>query len=429
MVFFKKNVLSWWQIGILLLLIFVPLYVIGPEIWPDTGGYLNFASYRPLVYPLFLWIFHRLGQYQLVVAMWMQAFLAFLTLLYISYWLYDRLKFPKFLIFFILFLVIALFDRFLVFNNILSDLIAFSFFLLTFILLVDCFSILNIKKIILLSLTTNILILTREQFCYFYLFLGALVIWHIWKQEPIKKILISSAIIIFSIMITLLVNRGYHYFANHRATSIIIPGVAIIEQALYLSNHTDHTDFRDTMQKNYFEKTIKLLEKNHLTKETMNIPGIKPFQPMTLDVTNQMYNLAYLSIIHVAKTHFPLPNFYSDDSNVFIAKLAEKLYTHNLKKNVVFSSWRIASLMGGIWFFAGFLIVLCSIFLRVIADRSWRPNIKQFFIAISIFVILGNAVIVGLFSDNEVRYFYYTYFLYFCLFGLLASELFIKRSA
>lgn len=423
----KKNLLTWWQLGILAPMIFLPLCIAGPEIWPDTEGYLHFALYRPPVYPIFLWLFHGFGKQQLVIAMWVQATLFFLTIVYVSGWLRDRLEMPKILIFLLLFSMIALLDRFLVFNNILSDLISFSLFLLTLTFLVDCFEIINVRKIIWLSIVSSLLILTREQFYYLYPLLFALIFWYIWKKELARKIILSSTIIVLSIVMTFCANRGYHYLVNQGA-SPVVPGVAVLEQALYLSDYTDHTDFSDATQKNYFIKTIRLLEKRRLTKKTMDVPGIKPFQPMTLDVANQMYNLAYLAITHAAKSNFPLPDFYSYNSAVFIEKLVWKLYTHNLKENILFSTWRIISLMGGIWFFVGFMIAMLCMLLRVILDRAWRPSAKQFFVMISFYLMFSNAVIVGLFSDNESRYFYYTYFLYFCLFGLLASELFIKWS-
>lgn len=423
----RNNVLTWWQAGILILMIFIPLYTVGPEIWPDTGGYLHFALYRPPVYPVFLWLFRGFAEQQLVVAMWTQASLFCLTVLYVSYWLRDRLEFPAILIFFLLFSMIALFDRFLVLNNILSDLIAFSLFLLTFTVLVDCFKKFDIKKIVLLSILSNLLILTREQFYYFYPLLMVLIFWYAWKKESIKNIVLSLTVVVFSIIVAICVNRAYHHFVNHSGSSIV-PGVAILEQALYLSDYTDHTDFSDIVQKNYFIKTIHLLEDQHLTKKTIDIPNIKPFQPMTLDVTNQMYNLAYLAITRAAKTNFPLPDFYSDGAAIFTGKLVWKLYTHNLRENLLFSIWRIISLMGGVWFFSAFIIVMICMLLRIILDRAWQPTTQQLFVIMAFCVIVGNATVVGLFSDAESRYFYCTYFLYFCLFGLIANELFIKRS-
>ncbi len=423
MIFFQKNKLPFWQLGILFCLIFIPLYGASPDIWEDTGAYLYFDAVRPPIYPLFLWLFHRFGQHQLLVAMWVQSLINFLALVYAAYWLHTRLELPKFLIFILLAFSVVLLQHFSVYRSILTEALSFPLFIVAVMFFVDSFKDFNIKKVILLSLTVNVLVLTRGQFYYFYILFFMLIAWHIWKRSPLRKLLVGSLTIIFFITVAMLGNRAYHYVLHKHFSVSSASGAVFIQQAMYLSNLGDAAYFRNPDERLFFEKTMKTLEDKHLTRDN---PPLILRPPIGLGVASEYYERAYFPIMCTVRSNLPSRNLYSYDSSAFLVKISKTLYVHNLKKAGIFYVWRVASFVGGPMFFLGFLIVLISICFRALTDRSWNPTIKQIFVSVSFFIILANAAVIGCCAGTDLRYFYYAYFLYLCLWGLLAKE-FIQK--
>ena len=424
MFFSKKKLSAWWYVGIIGLLIFVPLYRTSPDIWEDTIGYLNFDSLRPPFYPIFLWLFKGLGRYQLEAAMWVQSILNFLVLLYAGRWLHKRLELPKILITVILVMpIIIFFSHFGMLRNIASEAIAFPFFILTFTLFVDSFKVFDVKKIFFLTIVSNILILTREQFYFFYPLFGLLIAWHLWKHMPLRKIFHGLAIILLSILITAFLNRIYHYSVHHYFKDSSGVGELFITQALYLSNLDMIKNFDKPLEKNVFEKTIRQLEEERLTRQSAPLALHPPF---TLEIARMHYDLVHDRILAIAKANLPALTSDYEAGTLFI-DMSKTLYIHNMKENFRFYVWRVAYFVGGIWIFFSLLIVFFTIIFNALIDGKWNPTISQVFMAISFYTILANAVFVPLFAHFEIRYCYYSYFLYFILCGLLAKEFLSKR--
>jgi hypothetical protein len=419
----QKKILTWWYIGVLTLLIFVPLFWTSPDIWEDTRGYLNFDSMRPPLYPIFLYLFHGLGKHQLVAAMWVQSILNFLVLLYTSHWLYKRLELPRYFIVLIMLISITIFFlHFGMLINILSEAIAFPLFVLTFILFVESFKDFDIKKIFFLTLASNLLILTREQFYCFYPLFVVLIVWHLWKYAPIRKVLVGSAIILLSILATAFLNRAYNHSVHHAFRNSAGVGELFITQGLYLSNADMNKYFDNLFEKTVFEKIMQQLEEKQLTRQTAPL-ALRP--PLTLEIARTHYDLAHDHILEITKSSLPSVTTDYEARTIFI-KMSKTLYSHAIKENIIFYLLRVAYFVGGIWIFFGIFIFLLAISLRSLIDREWSPAINQVFIAVSFFMILANATFVPIFAHFEIRYCYYSYFLYFILFGILGKELFAK---
>jgi hypothetical protein len=130
----KSKMIEWCYVIVIGLMIFVPLIHGSPEIWPDTEKYLKFDSSRPLLYPLFLWLFHLFGEHQFTIVMWVQSGINFLVLLYVNQWLQKRLQIPAFLTFLISFVtVILFFNHFIMLNSYRGDCISAIYFVSHFI--------------------------------------------------------------------------------------------------------------------------------------------------------------------------------------------------------------------------------------------------------------------------------------------------------
>lgn len=417
----QDRVTPLWVVAVLATLIFLPLFGATPNIWPDTAGYLNFASIRPPVYPLFLWAFHAFGQYQLQAVMWAQAVINFFVFLYTFRWLYTRLNLSRPLILIVLLVPILIFIlHFEMLKNMGTEAVAFPLFILTFTLFVDCFTTCNLKKILFLMITINLLIMTREQFYYFYPLLLLLIGWYVWKRVSVKKFIMLFTIIVLSIFFTSFANHAYHYLIDHKFKGSSGVGELLITQGLYLADRDVAKYINKPLEKNIFEKIIRQLEAKQLTRQSAPVL-LHP--PLNLETARMHYDLAHDEILLIAKMNIPT-GFSEYDANDIFLNINKTLYLHAIKDHLRLYIWRAAYFVGGIWIFSTCLIILLAIMFRSVLDRKWEPTEIQIFITVAIYVILANAAFVPLFAHFEMRFCYYSYFLYLILGSLVIKEFF-----
>lgn len=426
----QNKSLTWWQIGILGLIIFSPLFGISSNSYlgPDSGGYINFGLSRPPLYPFFIWIFHIFGDQQYIIARWAQTILTFAALLYAGQWLYKNLAIPKILIFFIMLFIISLISLHSnTLTKIFSEGITFPIFIVTFLLLVESFRVLDNKKLIMILTGISLLILTRNQFYFFYPVISFVVIWHWWRKEPATKILSSLAIIILSFLVTLSLAQGYYYWINKHVhapdtgTQWQYSGWRFLEQAMYLSDYSAAKYFQNPIEKNLFERILKQLEEAKLTRSSaaasLHINYLLTAEYHYISVLGEIQDTIRKAIDNNQPSEMT-----GDQINSLILHMSKTLYSHAITENLAFYVLRFTFYAGGFWICLASLIALFAMSYRIFTHRSWNPTMSQAFIMASFLVILGNAALVSLVEVQAPRYFYYSYFLYFCLFALLAKE-------
>ena len=425
-----KKSLTWWQISILGLLIFFPLFNILPnsDLGSDASNYIYFDPCRPPLYPLFIAIFHLFGEQYLIMARWAQTILNFVALLYAAQWMQRELKMPNFLNFLILFSMIALISlhtHTLVW--IFSEGIAFPIFIVTFLLLVESCKTLDTKSFTWVVIGTSLLVLTRHQFYYLYPILILCVIWHLWRREFKKKILINGATIILSILITFTLGQIYYYWIgkdrtpSSHAAAWQYSGWRVLVQPIYLANANAEKYFSNLVEKTLFIHLQQHLEKDQYTRNTA-----APLRDNNNLLAAEYHYMSVLgklqdSIRTAIKQNIP-QGISADQVDNLLFHISKTLFLQQLKENMAFYILRITHYSGGFWIFLSSLITLLAIIYRVLTDRQWNPSMQQVFIMVSIFFILANAAFVAIVEIETPRYFYYSIFLYFCLFGLLAKE-------
>jgi len=424
----KKELLSLFQIAVLGLMIFAPLCGAQPYVGSDGRGYIHFWSWRPPVYPIFIWLFHGFGEYQFVVTMWVQSFLVFVALLYARFWLHTYLNLSQFVTFLILsFTIIVDFLSSHILQWMYAESIAFFLFIFTFLLFVDNLKTFNSKKLIFMVIAGNLLILTRGQFICFYLLFLLIPILQFWNKKPKKQAIFTFLTIMISIVFFMLVDKSYHYFLHGQFRGISYVGRDLIVQPLYLADSTSARYFTDPDEKSTFIKLINKLEKRHLTRNTAPSPVMAKYSRISYDYFTNNYNLIdELFSQDIYPPEIADSDYQSDD---LMFNIAKTLILNEPKANLTLYVWKITSYFATPWIFFAFLITLIAIVFRVLIDRDWQPSMKQLFIIASFLFILVNAIIVAIFQTYSPRYFYYTYFLFFCLSGLLANEFLQYRSA
>ena len=365
-----------------------------------------------------------MGAYQLIVVKWIQAVINFIVLIYAGNWMRKRLELQNILIFLILLFTVVFFFMHVQFSmlSILSEAIAFPLFILTFIFLVDSFIDLDMKKIILAVITCNLLILARDQFYYMYVMLFMLTVYAFLHKVPLKKSMVISAIVLFSVVFNILTTGIYHYAMNGRFGESSAVGEILLPPALYLATPDDAKYFEHPFHKMFFLSVEKSLYKNHLNYASVP-KELRP--PLQLIMSSAWYNIMFNPIKKTALRKLP-PHTSSYVASRTLTEISAILYTHELMKNFKFYFWRTTSAIGGVWVFLGFLIVLFSALFRIISDRKYDLTINQAVTFLAISIALMNAGFVTLFSSFDARYYYYVYFLYAIL-ACLVGKTFLQK--
>lgn len=416
----KKNITIVFQTLFLALVIIAYLIKSGPDLGPDAWSYLSFHPMRPPIYPLFVAAFKGFSKYQYIMIMWSQFIITFIALLYAGQWLQRKLNLSNLLTFICLLLtcIIVIF-HYKIIQSISTEAIAFTLFIFDFLLLVECFYNYDIKKIILLSIFTSLLILTRAQFYYFYLLLTSLIIWYMWKKISINKIVLTGLILIISIISTMIINRGYHYYMNDHFAEIPIIGTQLIVQPLFLANKDVLNYFENEKERIIVSKMLTQLENNHLTKSSAPI-FLQP--PLNIQLSNAFYSTLYNSIMYQSDVNiFTGMNLYQKDK--LKLHISKKLFIYELKENLSFYLLRISIFFGDISFFISYVIVFFVIGYRLIKNRENNFDLRMIFIFISLLTILINTAFVAIFEPLLPCYSLYSYFLIYCLMALAIQNL------
>ncbi|OGT45944.1 MAG: hypothetical protein A3E83_02575 [Gammaproteobacteria bacterium RIFCSPHIGHO2_12_FULL_41_20] len=414
-----NKLMFWSPIVAVCLLLIAYVFESAPKLDFDSTSYIFSYATRPPIYPTFVWLFRGFGKHQLEIVMWVQCVFSLLSLLYISRWLHKHLLISGLSILFILLLTVSLiFIYYQTLQTICSEAIAFPVFIVTFSLLVECFYTFNIKKLILLVIFTNILILTRAQFYYFYFLFMLLVAWYGWKKIPIKKIFLTLLIMILSITATAIINRSYHLLKHGHFADVPFIGTQLIVQALFLSNTDAAQFFENSTEKNLFLSLIKQLEELKLTKNSSML-AMKPAQGF--HATYAYYTAVYPSILQANDSI--LGEIATYQKEAIALNISKVLYWHAIKENSLFYFWKLISFFGDISIFLFFFIAFFTSSIRIFIPRNGNTSFYSIYIWLSLLTILVNTAFVAIFEPLLPSYSFYSYFLIFCLGGLLGKTL------
>src|SRR3990167_4131283 len=404
--------LSYMILGLTIVLI---LLTHSPIIGNDTSSYVNFSSGRPPLYPIFIWLFKWCGTHQFEAVVWAKTIIFGISFFYARAWLRQRLNIPDFLIF-----IVCCVTTVTTFRMVLvSEDLTIPLFIVAFFTSVDVMKEFQLKKIILLSILVSLLVLTRNQFYFYYLFFLWLIFWYCWIKIPKIKIVLGASILCFSIVSTSLVSKLYSYFIHAPTTCDLFLSHQLIIQPLYLADMNAIYYFKDPAQKEYIQTVLTQIKKQKLTASDIPLSPIYPQDIYSYYGFN--YDpIAYINCYYLANIHIPLA--YQDH---FMTNIAIILFLHDLKKNLYFFAWKYTSFFGSIPFAFAVLIVLSAACFRL-SNRYFSPSIEQVFIIVGLVLVLSNNAVVALVAGGILRYLSYNYFIYYCIAALAADRVFLK---
>ena len=387
-----------------------------PVIAADTASYVNFSVNRPLLYPIFIWLFKWCGIYQFAAITWAKTIIYGMSLVYARMWLRRHLNLSDFLIFLLFCFTTITTFRF----ALLSESLTVPIFIMAFFSAVEFVTIFQLKKVIWFAVWTTLLILTRTQFYYFYL-LYILIIFICWQQkQAYKNLMLVSVVLLSSIVLTILFNTVYAYFVRGQHDCNISLGNQLIVQPLYMAdmNVTDY--FNNFTQKKYVSSVLTQMKKEKLSYNDT------PTNPVYLQDIYAYYGFNYNAIQRITCSSIKNVLLSESEQSRFLIDVSKILYLHDIKKNLVLYTWKFVEFFGGLPVFFGFLIILAAVGSGLISNKGTRFSIEQAFVTVGIIILFLNNSLVALVETYITRYFFYNYFIYYCFAILAADRLFFR---
>lgn len=419
---------------ILFAITFFYLCIHHPVIDPDSHGYIQGEFIRqPLDY-LFIFAFHWAHPYQLQVVMWAQSLFTLFSLCYAKNYLQKKLGISNFLILISFLCTLITVCFYYQMSHIDSEGISFPLFILTFCVLLDCFSEKNYKKIVLSAFLISLLILTRTQFYFFYGILFALIVWCVIKQYPKKYIVMCLLIFIASSIFTNILDRTYHYFKHGYFVTEPLAGILTVIQPLYLSTPQLINDIGQVDEQRRIQSLMHYIATENLNQETA---FLLPNTFKNYNYAYQEYAKNYNTILHQVCHTFSNQSCQSVStiSSSALLKMNKEslhitgaLFIHNIKENIWFFTYKLINTIGNVSFFIFIVILFCGIGLKTLKNNFIENTPGNLFVILSLLIIILNAATIAFAEPTLPEYTCYSQFLLYCLAAFFAEKiLFSKR--
>jgi hypothetical protein len=380
----------------------------------DTQGYIDMAVYRIGGYPIFLNIcLYLFGD--LKWAYWIQTLLSFLSMYQISTYISSQFKNSPYIVFMIL-----LSGMYIYCSYIISECLAYPFFLLSFYFLMKHIIERDLRSFMQFCITVGVLCFIRQQYIIFYaagLFLCIFGYVQNWEKS-LKKI----SYLIISYMAVFVSERTYHYHQHGRFSSTPFMYQQACVLPIFLSDEKDRSIFLDNDSKKVF------LNVHHQLKNDPMISWINWYKKLYNGYYNpKHFDEAYLKIyfsLHSSfgtnvldyKTPDKIKKLYDFEDQC--QKICLTLIQNNFLKYINALWWTIVVSFGGYWYFL--LICVFILMIRVFKNFSCEDMIL---LVLGGLLILNISLVV-IFEPLLDRYIYTCQSLFL---SLLASRLFKKR--
>lgn len=408
-------------IGILFLITFVMVLRKPTNYFPDSTGYLNMMINRTPGYPSFLKLIQSIFGSNFDVAL---RFIQTAIGCFSVYFFIRKIQSINLLnnFYSCCFSVVLLFPFLLDFrigNNVLSEALSYSLYLIVTGYFIVFFISKNKKELYYALPFLGILLITRYQFIYLIPVAFLMIFWISFKEKQWKTYRLAMLLFLCLPMITSFVDRTYHKVVHNHFVSTPWTGMNIITAPFYVSDADDEAIFSDPQEKQFFQNTYK-----DLVRENLNIHHLEGRQN-----TNKtaVYVQEFASI-----TMGPI---FNNGNAVLDASLSEdekyialEKMTSSMSKPLIldnFKEWTklyIGNLVyygfGGIKQVLLYLFMLLCSFIGII-----KYNTKTYKILLLISVLLiSNLVLVAIGMHAITRFtFYNDWVLFLTIFILLNS--------
>jgi hypothetical protein len=219
------------------------------------------------------------------------------------------------------------------------------------------------------------------------------------KESGIR---IKYVIIIFvtGVLITSVIDRGYHYLYHNHFKSEPGTGIWMVAPSIYISNLADTTVLKTQLEKEYFKAVYSKSDSNNLTLR-------KYREGKKLINVSTDYSEAWGKICW--ETAFPVMGIYikeNDSTNLifaydkFVGGIANKLILKNYKNYILLISNNFVKT----FYSNGYFILFMSLLLIMISQLLSNLTNKEIFASLAIlFIAIGNNFLLSLLLYPDVR--------------------------
>ena len=275
------------------LVIFLFLVRQGVKTFPDTNSYLNNSLLRTPPYPLLLDFFKFLfGSDYLLMIVRFQIILSFLFVLVLSWTIKQYFNLGKLTFYIIYFILLSpiyspfvyLSKQLQIANNILSESITYSLFLLTITVMVKFIFELKLQYLIYVLLCSVLTAMVRPQFLFLYFFDIIIIIYYGYITMNFVYTLVIGLLLSLFIFTASLLTKTYNFIYHGIFAGIPTVGVQLITPQLYLSHSQDIELFTNIEEKAWLAKIYEEM----VTRQLLN-PSDNSI-PVTINKYYQVYN-------------------------------------------------------------------------------------------------------------------------------------------
>ncbi|MFK7748154.1 MAG: glycosyltransferase family 39 protein [Kordia sp.] len=412
----KSNI----AIGILFLITFVVVLRNPIELFPDSSGYLNMHIIRTPGYPLFLQFIQSIfgDNYQLGVVIFQILLGCFSIYYFIRKLRSSHILNEFFSVCFALVLLLPFLIGLRIANNMLTESISYSLYLILVAKFISFFISKNSKELYYSLPILALLLITRYQFVYLIPLALLMIFWISYQQKSIKKHAVLIVLFITLPLITSLIDKTYHKIIHGHFVSTPWTGMNMITAPFFVSDTEDEALFESPLEKEFFKKThYSLIDK----KMNINNLELSVYQSPT-----QFYiaNFADITMGPIFKNGKEVLSNSLTKAERFIElnKMTNKMTMPLIWDN--FSKWKRLYIQNAIHGFGGikyvllyFLIALCSLIALLKRDQK-----EYKILGLTSLLFIGNVLIVAIGMHAVIRFtFYNDWVLFLTIFVLLNS--------
>jgi hypothetical protein len=394
------------------------LWNLAPGLATDSASYLNFSWARPPLYPLFLWLVHFFSTDQLEAVKWAQFILTYLVLLYARGCLKHHFQISEFVIFGFVVVVFLNLFRLEILTTIASEGLAFPLFVLSFFLLIDSLKTFNMKKSFLFILCVALLVLTRTQFVYLYVFYFILLFWGGWYKFNFKKIGLLACMMISVVLVPHFL-KAEMLSARGHAPNTSLTGLVLLATPLILVDSGAVESFSDPTDRRRMEVILNNMKKYKVqTHSMLETKGGVPistvyddFQTFRNDLFNRVIPDSFSDLTEPERSRATL-FFY------------KALVANNVARCIYLYAYKAVQFIGGFGIAQPLVVIVFSGLYRVIRMRENILSVTQILVMIALLIVLFNAMLLAITEAYVPRYFIYTDFIFLLLAIIISDKVF-----
>ena len=331
------------------------------------------------------------------------------------------MQWSSLLVFLLLF--VPVFYEIKVINSILSEAIAYPFYLLLIGNLFEFVAEKKFKNIIYSLLLLLLLIQVRGQFMFTVVVLFVAILISKTGNSYTKKHWISLLALVALPFISIGIDVVFHKIKHHKDTTTPWTGIQTASLPFYVSNKDDYKVLDTKMQQDFFKYIYSNLEKKKLLLSQVSEDSLSKID---FYFANYVY-IANATLGNDGETFFK-DKYPFDELVIVNDKMAASITIPLLKNNFLnWSKYYIQNILKGIGS-SKYLITTLFLVLFSFIKLKKEDNLNVKFILIGTLLIIGNVSLVAIAEPTTSRYLFYNNWILPAIVMLLFQLSFYKKA-